>query len=245
MRFSGRLCVTVASRTAGFDLLVEFANSRYQNLLDRYIAGSDVPYEALQRVWNFTTAGKGVWGRDGVYEELIHTVRAVNLTRPPSHRIRVLAGDLPVDWERDDLGGFVRRASGEGVEWPTADEHYDRELFAIEIARRESLAKGRRIFAIYGGFHMMRGQDGIVQKLEQRFHIRNFVIAAPIGHDMEAAQPNIQSWPVPSLTMVRGTVLAPLDLNLFLNAMRPEKSAGAYYDAVVYLGPASTLLNGA
>ena len=53
---------------------------------------------------------------------------------------------------------------------------------------------------------------------------------------------NIASWPIPSLTMVRGTVLGPLDVGLFLPARKRENSAEEYFDAVLYLGPSSTLM---
>jgi hypothetical protein len=227
--------------SAQIDVVVEFGNARYQDVLDAYIAGEDVAEASLQRVWNYTTVGKGVWGRHAVYPRLFREARTANAALPPEQRFRVLGGDPPVDWERDDLGGFVRTRS-EKVEWPTADERYDRDFHAIGVIREEVLARGRRAFVIYGGHHMMRGQ-GMVRPLEERFGIETFVIAAPTAHRMEDLDPSMRSWPVPSMTLVRDTVLAPLDAGLLLYARHPENSAGAYYDAILYLGPASALTN--
>jgi hypothetical protein len=224
---------------ARLDVVVEFGNARYQDILDRYIAGEDVSESSLQRVWNYTTVGKGIWGRESMYPEFFRAARAANAALPPTRRFRVLAGDPPVDWERDDLGGFVP-GSGFTVRWPTNDERYNRDFHAVDVIRREVLAKGRRAFAIYGGHHMMRGQN-MIPILEERFREKTFVITAPIAHDLEFIQPSIASWPIPSLAMVQQTVLAPFDSELLLKAKRDENTAGAYYDAVLYLGPARTL----
>jgi hypothetical protein len=147
-----------------------------------------------------------------------------------------------VDWEREDLGGFIRKRS-EGVEWPTSDERYNREFHAINVVREQVLARRRRALVIYGGHHMMRTQ-GMVQKLEERFRIKTFVIAAPTAHRMEDVEPSMVSWPIPSMTMVRGTALAPLDAGLLLYARQQENTAGVYYDAILYLGPAASLTRG-
>jgi hypothetical protein len=37
------------------DIVVEFGNARYQDLMDRFVRGDEVPYEALRRVWQDTT----------------------------------------------------------------------------------------------------------------------------------------------------------------------------------------------
>src|SRR5438270_5926982 len=37
------------------DILVEFGNSRYQDIVDRFVSGEDVPYASLRGVWQNTT----------------------------------------------------------------------------------------------------------------------------------------------------------------------------------------------
>ena len=116
------------------------------------------------------------------------------------------------------------------------------DFHAVTVIREQVLARGRRAFVIYGGHHMMRGQ-GMIRPLEERFRIRTFVIAAPTAHRMEDVEPSLRSWPIPSMTTVRDTAIAPLDAGLLLIARKPENTAGVYYDAVLYLGPASSLMN--
>jgi len=37
------------------DIVVEFGNARYQDVMDRFVRGEEVPPEALRRVWEDTT----------------------------------------------------------------------------------------------------------------------------------------------------------------------------------------------
>lgn len=100
--------------SARIDVVVEFGNVLYQDVLDAYISGQDVPEDSLQRVWNYTTVGKGVWGQKDVYPRFFREARAVNASLPVQQRFRVIGGDPPVDWERADLGEFATRA------WPAS-----------------------------------------------------------------------------------------------------------------------------
>jgi hypothetical protein len=50
------------------DLAVECGNSLYQPILDRYIAGDDVPLSEVRQVWRNTT--QPMCGTSGLYEEL-------------------------------------------------------------------------------------------------------------------------------------------------------------------------------
>jgi Haem-binding uptake, Tiki superfamily, ChaN len=75
-------------------IVVEFASTSEQSILDRYIRGGDVPIVELQRVWRNTTQNFGVW-ESPVYAEFLAAVRDVNRGLPAAERIRVLAGDPP------------------------------------------------------------------------------------------------------------------------------------------------------
>jgi uncharacterized iron-regulated protein len=78
------------------NIIVEFANSRYQPILDRYIGGENVPLAQLQPVWQDTTQ-VGVWDSP-LYAHFFAVVREVNLKLPDVQRLRVLAGDPAIDW---------------------------------------------------------------------------------------------------------------------------------------------------
>lgn len=72
-------------------IVVEFANSLYQSTLDKYINGDNIPLEALENVW---------WNDSPVYAEFLAAVREVNTKLPPERRVRVIAGDVPIDWDK-------------------------------------------------------------------------------------------------------------------------------------------------
>src|SRR5689334_9187287 len=80
------------------DIVVEFGNAKYQDILDRFERGEDVPYESLKLVWQNTTQANPAADRPA-HEEFFRAVRTANASLPPTHKIRVLAGDPPIDWD--------------------------------------------------------------------------------------------------------------------------------------------------
>jgi hypothetical protein len=80
------------------DVAVECGNSLYQPILDRYIAGDEVPLSEVRQVWSNTT--QTVCGMSGFYEELFPLMRRINQKLPPEKKLRVLAGDPPIDWSK-------------------------------------------------------------------------------------------------------------------------------------------------
>jgi hypothetical protein len=87
------------------DLAVECGNARYQDVVDRYMAGEPVARDQLKRAWEETTIASGMWLAP-MYEAVLADVRAVNLTRPPGQRVRVLLGEASPTrkcWTRGQL----------------------------------------------------------------------------------------------------------------------------------------------
>jgi hypothetical protein len=80
------------------DIEFECGNSLYQPILDRYIAGEDVQFTEVQKVWR--KMGQPACGASGIVEQFFPLVRAINQKLPPGRRLRVLAGDSPVDWDQ-------------------------------------------------------------------------------------------------------------------------------------------------
>src|SRR5262245_47889950 len=80
------------ARRARF-IVVEFANTADQPILDRYIRGEDVPLGELRQVWRNTCCGD-TWDSP-VYADFLAAVRDVNKSLPTDQQIRVLAGDPP------------------------------------------------------------------------------------------------------------------------------------------------------
>jgi hypothetical protein len=212
------------------DILVEFGSGRYQDLMDRFVNGEDVPRERLRHVWQDSTVGTAVWERP-IYEDFFRSVRALNLSLSPERRLRVLLGDAPIDWER------VRRREDLQQWGKQKDRH------AGNLIKREVLAKQRRALVIYGDGHLQgRGfpPASLINVLERPpSPTKVFAISSSFA-DLSRIQADVKSWPVPSIATVRGTVIGARPYAFFYplppargwNTVRMEDQ----FDAVLYLG---------
>lgn len=214
------------------DIVVEFGNPRYQELMDRFVKGEQVDDQALRRVWQNTTQISGVWDRP-IYEEFFRAVRAINATLPRERQLRVLLGDLPVDWDavrRSPPKPGEKRLFGQPVLDDAAAGAMDRDRHAAEVIQRETLAKHRRVLLIFGDMHLTRRPTSIVGRLESDADVRVFNVRNATRRSYESLlvlQPDASSWPVPSLAIVAGTVLT-------------QREFGDV-DAVLYLGPTTAM----
>jgi hypothetical protein len=96
--FTGALVRDTGFQKVAQDIVVEFASRSNQGLLDRYIAGEDVPFTDVEHIWRDTT--KVASWESPIYADWLAAIRQVNKTLPSSRRIRVLAGDTSIDWNR-------------------------------------------------------------------------------------------------------------------------------------------------
>jgi hypothetical protein len=81
------------------DIVVEWGNARYQDRLDRFVRGENIPDKSLRQVWQDTAQPTTVWDAP-IYEEFFAAVRAVNASLPALRKLRVLLGDPPIDWDK-------------------------------------------------------------------------------------------------------------------------------------------------
>ena len=195
------------------DIVVECCNALYQDIIDRYVNGADISIEELRPAWQNTTQRRV--GQPPVdqplVEEFFRTVRDVNLTRSPERRLRVLLGDPPVDWAE--------------IETPTDLQPWVdlRDIHPAELIRREVVDKRRRALVIYGGMHLQRHNlfgnyelmddrrvHTLVQQLEAT-QVSVFTVWVNARTDLRSLQPDVDSWPAPSLAHVRGTLLGAAD----------------------------------
>lgn len=193
------------------DIVVEVGNARYQDAVDRYVRGEDVPVATIREACRNTTNHN--MGPDyPSFEEIFHAVRALNQTLG-ERKIRILLGDPPFDWSR------VK----------TVDDLYrdDRDKFVAELIVRESLAKKRRVLVVYGHMHYPRGTaTTIVSRLESAGH-KVFSVAT-MGPGAILGQSDVMSWPRPSLALLRGTVMGAAEVPMFQPLRFEER-----FDAVV------------
>jgi uncharacterized iron-regulated protein len=69
-------------------IVVEFGSARYQDIMDKYIAGETVPHTELRQAWRNTTQPTTVWDV-ALYERFFATVRAVNQKLPKTNWIEM------------------------------------------------------------------------------------------------------------------------------------------------------------
>ena len=239
------------------DIVIELGNARYQSVADEFARGGNVGPEDLRHIWRDTTvptAGNNYL----MIEELLRTVREVNTTLPRERQLRVLLGDPPIDWARV-------HTHDEHTQWIAMRDSYPAARIEVEV-----LAKSRRALVLYGQRHFQR------QNIDSNFDMEHWQ-AQTIVSLLEAAtptkvftiwqedslsnlQPDIGSWPVPSLAITRGTVLGAADVTVYTPA--PSRvsvidgkvvpvprdrfkslRAEDQFDAALYLGPVQTLTN--
>ena len=226
------------------DIEVECGNSLYQSTLDRYIAGEDVPFTEVRKVWRNTT--QPMCGTSGFFEEFFPLVRAINRKVAPGKRLRVLAGDPPIDWDQvksaQDISKFA-----------------DRDASIASVMKKEVLSKHRRALMLFGIFHLMHGggvgAGNAVTIYEKDYPNVTFVISDLGSFDTNLpalSSSSFATWPAPSLARAKGTWLGALGLSHFYPpTVWTDKDCNIYnefpkneqkpmadlVDAFLYLGP--------
>lgn len=209
------------------DIVIEWGNARHQPVLDRYIAGEDVPTADLRAVWRDHSASPvGPWDAE-VYEEFFEVVREVNTKLPPGRRLRVLAGDPPVDW------------SGPDTERVRLTQQRDKHF--AEVVVKEVLQKKRTGLLLIGVMHVRRGlkpnpatpvqfapefaRANVTKHLEASHPGCLYVI---LPHDgvagnanpsvREALEAAMKDWPKPSIVPLKGSSIGRTDASHFIPA---------------------------
>jgi hypothetical protein len=239
------------------DIVVEFGSARYQETMDRFVDGQDVPVETLRRVWRDTTQPSAANDLPNA-EEVFRAVRAVNAKLPADRRVRVLLGDPPIDWSEV-------RTRADHFRWIELRDSYPASLIQIEV-----IAKRRRALVVYGHGHFERRKAAanfdmsdwraqtIVSLIERAGPTRVFAVWREAG--VANIQPSAANWKAPAMAVIRGTVLGAADASQYLSSpgrMRvrdgkienvPKEEwvrfpAEQQFDAVLYLGPPSAMTN--
>ena len=161
------------------DIVVEFGNAKYQQLVDRYTAGENVPFEQVQNACRDTVGALGPVSP--VYGEFYRAVREVNRKLPKQRRLRIVLGDPPIDWEQ------VRSREDVGLYLPFRDEFY------AGAVRYEVLAKRHRALLIMGEGHFRRsgGRPGAIENELLMAFVKPYVILP--GSDMVRGYDDVDS----------------------------------------------------
>lgn len=79
------------------DIVIETASARYQDAIDRFVRGEEIDRGVLRKAWEEHTVP--VNGLGSHTEDFIRAVRAVNASLGAGRKLRVIAGDPPIDWD--------------------------------------------------------------------------------------------------------------------------------------------------
>ena len=223
------------------DIAVECGNSLYQPLLDRYIAGEDVPYTEVRKVWRNTT--QPTCGMSGFFEQFFPLVRAINRKLTPATRLRVLACDPPIDWDQVKTFQDILKLT-----------HRDANISLV--MEKEVFSKHRKALMLFGTFHIVHGVEHSAVSLYEKDYPNLTFVISDLGYfdtDLPAASGDpLASWPIPALAQIKGTWLGALTLDRFLPPptlidkecnvhhdfpKELQKTMGELVDALLYLGP--------
>jgi hypothetical protein len=244
------------------DIVVEFGASRYQDVMDKYVNGEDVPFDKLRLVWRETTQ---VYVFDNpVYQKFFAAVREVNLKLPKDRRLRVLLGEPPIEWSQ--VNNFN--------DWA---QQSPRDNFAADLIEREVLKKNRHALIIYGGFGHLQRRDvyanfqptpekyaGLLELVERKNPGMIYNIwANSATDDLGVPESKKVFWKKPSLIILKGTTLGARDFTTILSAQSLQNERRVKYvngksvpiskeafakfrlednfDALLYLGPIDSI----
>ena len=233
------------------DIVVECGNLRYQPILDRYIAGENVPFADVQHVWRDTTVQQ-MCGASGFYEQLYPLIRALNQRLPAAGRLRIVAADPPIDWSKirsyEDLVPF-----------------FDRDGSIASVMESEVLSKHRKALMLFGVFHLLHGGGpglgDAVTRYERDYPGRTLVVLEDPddgSRDQSYRDPSATGGVWPSLSRTRNSPIGSLELSSILQSplstdeacnvsdafpSTPTKTVANYVDAFLYLGPRKSSLS--
>jgi hypothetical protein len=239
------------------NVVVEGLNSLYQEDIDRYIQGDDVPKEHLQRAWRDTTQVFANPVMLTASEQFLSEIRSINLHLPPRLRIHVIAADPPINWamiqSREQFLPFLR----------------NRVDFAAEVIEREILQKQKKALLVFGLGHLMRNQQikttegfiplspTLVGLLDSNSPGRLWVVVpcrSSTGPNSATLTARIHNAKFPALIRLKGTPSGSLDPNEYLlphsslllgappppfHMFRDGLEMAAVADACIYRGSAT------
>jgi hypothetical protein len=218
------------------DIVVESGTARYQDAMDRYVRGEDVPDQVLRELRENTVVATPVWDRP-LYAQFFREVREVNRSLPRDRQLRVLLGDPPIDWAAVTTADAYRA-------WLMK-----RDSYPADLIQREVLAKGRKALVVYGDGHLQARTErpGLsMAALLEGAGTKLFIITSAFA-DLGKLQPTAGSWRAPSLAFIAGTPLGAAPYEQFFGPPPPVEFFRAnplienHYDALLYLGLPSAM----
>jgi hypothetical protein len=150
------------------DIVVEWASSAHQRLLDRYMLMLEpVPMDELARIWLDTDAPT-MWTTLPSVRQFVEALRDVNKTLPAGKRIRLVGGNDPTDWTK------VHRV--EDVAPYPFKTNFMPHLILEHLAR----SPGNRTLVVYGDGHIRHNSANFMADVEYVLGRARFFVVGTI-----------------------------------------------------------------
>jgi hypothetical protein len=207
------------------DILVDFGNPRYQNLIDAYVGGEDIPFDTLKQVWQDTT-DVGLWDSP-LYAEFYDTVREVNALLAAGQHLRVVLGGAPIIWSTIKTAEEFQATVG-------AHEQ------SLASAINDSINQGHRALVIAGAKHLFRQHPGGTNArslVEAQNPNQMAVVLAQsrLGGDLYTQVESAEAaWPLNSMAAISGTWLGALTLDGSSGSSTLQDQVDAGFERVSY-----------
>lgn len=220
------------------DVIVECGNARHQALLDQFVRGDSVDEQAFREVLLDSSIETPACDRP-IYGDFYRAVRDLNRELPVGRQLRVWFGAPPVRWATTRTRAQYLRQTRYGGGF--------RDAFTVDLFVREVRARGRRALIVYGDGHFQARHERPARSLLARLDaagIPTFAVSNAF-RDLSHIQPDVTTWPAPSIAMLRGTSIGAKPFTLFYGALPPGAKwripLEDHFDAMLYLGPPATM----
>ena len=211
------------------DIVVEWAGSGQQRLLDRYVLTlEDIASDDLAPIWLDTDYPK-MWATLPQVRQFTQTLREVNRTLPSAKRIRLVGGSDGVDWSKvrvaEDLAPYPFKTN-----WMT-------HLLIEHLAK----TPGNKTLVVYGDGHIRYKGNNFMGDVEYSVGRAKLFVVGRIGELVPEERAYLAAVGDPSKPFFVESRRFPTTMRWpqSLKVAQEETSANLadYIDAFVYLGP--------
>jgi hypothetical protein len=211
------------------DIVVEWASSGHQRLIDRYVLVLDeIKATDLEPIW-FDTDYPPLWATLPQIRQFVEVVRETNRTLPAAKRIRLVGGNDGVDWTKV-------KAAEDLAPYP-----YKTNLMPHLLIEHLAKAPGNKTLVVYGDAHIHYKGNNFMGDLQAALGREKLFVVGRIGelrHEERAYLAAVgdpdKAFFVEARRFPTG-IPGPASLKVTYEE-RAERVAD-YMDAFVFLGP--------
>ena len=211
------------------DIVVEWASSGHQRLLDRYLLALDeMPKEALEPIW-LDTDHPTLWATLPQVRQFVETLREVNRTLPVAKRIRLVGGNEGVDWTKV-------RSTEDLAPYP-----YKTNLMPHLIIEHLAKTPGNKTLIVYGDGHIHYQGRNFMGELAAALGRTKLFVVGRIGELVPEERAYLGAVGDPNKTFFVESGRFPKNIpwprSLRVTLEERSPNLADYVDAFVYLGP--------